>query len=151
MTNVSDSDIERVVVRRTYNVTREKIFTAWTKPDLVKQWFSPTEDIATPVVEIDLRVGGRYRVGFLKSGEEQIGFVTGEYREVQVPEKLVYTWQWDEPHQYAGCDTLVTVEFLDQGSATEVILTHEGISDHTVREHHTMGWNGAFDRLGRFI
>ena len=130
-------------LKRTLAASREKVFRAWTDPEALKRWWGP-EGFSTPTVEIDLRVGGKYRIA-MRSPHGDTYQLVGTYREVRPPEKLVYTWAWEaEPEQG---ETLVTVEFLDRGDSTEVVLTHELFPSEKVRDEHSKGWTGSLDRL----
>lgn len=77
-------------IKRTFAAPREKVFQAWTDPAALKRWFGPSDDFSTPVAEVDLRVGGRYRI-HMKSPDGQPHTVHGVYREVTPPAKLVFT------------------------------------------------------------
>jgi len=70
---------------------------------------------------------------------------TGVYREVDPPNKVVYTWGWEGEHKVK--DSVVTVEFLPRGDDTEVVLTHAGIADEQERTHHTQGWTAIIDKF----
>lgn len=103
----------------------------------------------TPALaEVDLRVGGRYRLGMRAPDGAAVYVCTGVYREVTPPSRLVYTWAWEGQD---GPETLVTVEFLDRGGATEVVLTHEGFADAGSRDQHATGWNGCLGSLARTL
>ncbi len=52
-----------LIIKRTFNAPRAKVFEAWTKPEQLKEWFSPNETYVVPVSTVDLRVGGTYRIG----------------------------------------------------------------------------------------
>jgi uncharacterized protein YndB with AHSA1/START domain len=71
--------------------------------------------------------------------------VTGTYREVDPPRKVVYTWGWEGEH--AVKDSVVTLEFHERGDATEVVLTHAGILDDQERAKHEEGWTAILDKL----
>jgi uncharacterized protein YndB with AHSA1/START domain len=77
-------------------------------------------------------------------------YLSGTYREVRAPERLVYTWRWERPEMDVG-ETLVTVEFHDLGGATEVIVTHELFPDEAARDRHQEGWSGCLARLGETV
>jgi len=109
MTRLNPSSDTTLHLRRTFTAPREKVFRAWTDPEELKQWWGP-EGCSTPIAEIDLRVGGKYRFG-MKPLEGDLIFVSGTYREIRPPEKLVYTWVWEGSEMDAG-ETLVTVKFL---------------------------------------
>ncbi|MFQ5657185.1 MAG: SRPBCC domain-containing protein [Candidatus Methylomirabilales bacterium] len=136
-------------LKRTLAAPREKVFRAWTEPDAVKHWFGPP-GYQTSVAEIDLRVGGRYRFGMRQLPDGEVFYNSGTYREVQPPARLVYTWRWERADMDFG-ETLVTVEFLDRGGETELVLTHELFPNTEERDRHTWGWNGTLDRLVQFL
>jgi uncharacterized protein YndB with AHSA1/START domain/DNA-binding transcriptional ArsR family regulator len=122
---------------------RERVFRAFTDPEELKQRFGPTESHAVPVAEVDLRVGGRYRIDLLgPSGS--LYRIVGEYREVRPPERLVYTWRWEIGEDVG--ETLVTVEFHERGNATDVALT-QGLPTGRARDGHESGWRGCLARL----
>lgn len=79
---------------RTLKAPREKVFWAWTTSEALKSWYGP-EGWTTPSAEVDLRVGGGYRIVMKGPQAEEI-ILSGTYREVQPPERLVYTWQWEK-------------------------------------------------------
>ena len=81
--------------------------------------------------------------------EGQTHIVTGTYQEVSPPQRLVFTWKWETEPQHG--ETLVTIEFLDRGGKTEVILTHERFPSETARDEHHKGWTGCLDRLGKVV
>ena len=131
-------------VKRTFSATRERVFKAWMDPEDLHQWWGPP-GFTMISADVDLRVGGRYR--FVKrTPDGNIMSLTGVFREILPPEKLVYTWMWENPGGNSE-ETVVTVEFRDRGSATEVLLTHERFSAVEARDQHADGWNACLDRL----
>lgn len=82
---------DSLTIRRHYNASPERVYDAWTQVEQLSQWFGPSDDYTNPFLEADVRVGGRYRIGFQKEGEE-LNVVAGEYRVVEPPSKLVFTW-----------------------------------------------------------
>ena len=133
-----------LTMTRLIPASREKVFKSWTVPAEVKRWWAPA-GFTTTVAEIDLRVGGTYRIG-MKSPDGEVLFVSGVYREIQPPSKLVFTWAWDEDGA-PGHESLVTVEFIARGNATDVIFTHGQLLDAESRDKHAHGWTGCFDKL----
>ena len=102
------------------------------------------------LIEVDLRVGGKYRIGF-ESPEGKLDTVAGEFQQIMPNERLVYSWIWEEPHEYAGVETQVTVEFNSQDTGTELILTHRRFAATDMRDDHNMGWSGALNQLVDFV
>lgn len=77
-----------IELRRILPATPEKIFAAWTDPELMRRWMSP---VGHAEAEVDLRVGGRFRVTMVGQGITIEH--TGEYVEVAPPLRLAFTWQ----------------------------------------------------------
>lgn len=150
MTNSASNPATLLQMSRTIRAPREKLFRAWTDPKYLKKWFAVTEGFTTPLAEVDLKVGGRYRLGMQPPGNTPILIVGGVYQEILPPEKLVFTWQWesgnaDEP------ETLVTVEFKEREAITEILLKHEHFDDLITRDKHGKGWTGCLDHLERLL
>jgi len=140
----SNSAGTTLTLRRVFPAPRERVFRAWTDPAELKQWFHVQEGWSTPIAEVDLRVGGKYRIGMQPpNGDPHI--VTGTYREIVIPRKLVYTWQLEGPEGLGP--TVVTVEFYDQGASTEIVLTQEFFPDMKTGEEHSQGWDGCLQQL----
>lgn len=134
-------------VRRTFPAPPERVFRAWTDPAELKRWAGPGETtVAT--VEVDLRVGGRYRIN-MQAPDGTPYHVVGTYRAVDPPKKLVYTWFW-ETNPAMG-ETVVTVEFRDLGGRTEIVLTHERLPTEEDRRNHETGWTACFDTLAGLV
>jgi len=140
----SDPATTGVKISRRISAPRDVVFKAWTDPDEIKRWWSPL-GCETPSAEVDLRVGGSYRIS-MKLPDGEVLFVSGVYREVQAPGKLVFTWAWDEDG-VPGPESLVTVEFIERDKATEVLFSHDRLVDAESRDKHAEGWTGCFDKL----
>lgn len=131
-------------VKRMITASPDKVFQAWTQPEKANQWLCRvTRQHCTKILEWDLRAGGRYRLEVTEDGN--VHLLTGTYREVSPPQKLAFTWKWEENPSFG--ETLVTVEFFKRGTFTEIVLTHEGFTDGQQCANHKSGWNGCFDRL----
>ena len=136
-------------VRRTFPAPRHKVFEAWTQAEKLTKWLCRvTEQHSTKILELDVRVGGRYRLE-VTTPEGDRYHLSGTYQEVQPPERLVFTWSWEGDPNFG--ETLVMVDFRARGNSTEVILTHERFPNAKARDQHTMGWNGCFDRLAELL
>jgi uncharacterized protein YndB with AHSA1/START domain len=135
---------------RTIRASREKAFQAWTDPRQLKKWFAVSDGFTTPIADVDLHVGGRYRLGMKAPGETPILVVSGEYREITPHERLVFTWRWETPDPNEP-ETLVTVEFIEGENSTEIRLKHELFTDVASRDKHGEGWAGCFDNLERLF
>jgi uncharacterized protein YndB with AHSA1/START domain len=142
MATATDEAPTRLRVSRIFAAPREKVFRAWTDPQALKKWFAPSDKFVTRIPELDLRVGGRYRIEMQL--EDKNNIVVGTYREIRPPEKLVFTGG-------AAGDTLVTIEFFDRHGQTEVVLTHERFLTAEARDAHNKGWLGCLDRLQQYV
>ncbi|MGH8462481.1 MAG: SRPBCC family protein [Stenotrophobium sp.] len=145
MSAVLKSETAALKLTRRYPHSREKIFRAWTDPQALKRWFCPSAETRVALAEVDLRVGGRFRID-VQSPDGEPHSVSGVYREIAPPEKLVFTW-------LGACgpdgESLVTVKLNAYAGGTELILTHERLPDVASRERHGKGWNSCLDHLGR--
>jgi uncharacterized protein YndB with AHSA1/START domain len=137
--------IETLTLRRIYDAPPERVFRAWTEPAELQRWNSPSDDWPLQVLEVDLRVGGVYRAAFGPPGEEPY-LETDEYREIVRPTRLVFTETIRRGGQVLS-QTMCTVEFIDLGGRTEVVVTDQGIG----AEIHRRGWTRALGALARVL
>ena len=135
-----------LIVRRTIRASADRLFAAWTEPRHLVAWWGP-RPVKCASAEVDLRLGGRYTiVNALPDGTTLT--IAGEFREIDPPRKLVYTWQMNED---GGESSLVTVHFAARADDTEVIVIHEQIPRPSVRDSHQQGWAGCLDSLVHYI
>ncbi|HAV76217.1 MAG TPA: SRPBCC domain-containing protein [Anaerolineae bacterium] len=150
MTNLTKDPAIYLELKRTYPVPRERVFRAWTDPAQLKKWFAVAEGFSTPIAEVDLKVGGRYRIGMQAPDSDEVMVAGGVYREISQSDRLVFTWQWESPSADEPV-TLVTVEFHERNNATEVILKHERFTNIAQRDKHGEGWIGCMNNLERLL
>jgi uncharacterized protein YndB with AHSA1/START domain len=131
-----------LVLRRTFPATRRRVFRAWIEPDALERWLRP-RGLGMSVSSLDARVGGSFRFD-LANGSS----IVGTYLQVVPPEKLVFTWSGELT---PGRETIVTVDFLDQGAVTEVVLTHERLSTPDQRARAGSGWPFLLDALAEVL
>jgi len=139
-----------IQLQRRFRASPERIFNAWTQQTALREWWCPPGWTAGEI-EIDLCVGGTYRIAMSRSGTVGAGVsVSGRFVEIQPPNRLVYTWQWEGAFT-AMPETLVTLEL--QGSSNETLLTirHDGFGESGSRQQHRSGWMSACDRLDRSL
>jgi len=134
-------------LERSFAAPPERVFEAWTSPEVLRRWWAAQPDWTSPEAEVDLRVGGRYRLA-MRNAEGETHAVTGVYIQIDPPSRLAYTWAWEELDHP---DSQVTVEFRGEGEGTTVVITHAGLPDEAEREQHGHGWNGCLDNLGRRV
>src|SRR5690348_5764690 len=84
----------QLVLRRTFNVSPQRLFEAWTTPRILKTFLAPGE-VTVLDVQIDARVGGKYRIE-LRNADGELLVASGVYREIVTNERIVCTWEWEE-------------------------------------------------------
>jgi len=130
-----------LTARRVIAASPARLFAAWTQPALLRAWFGP-RDVRCIAAEVDLRVGGAYRLGN-QLADGRVIWITGAFESIEPPHRLVYSWQIsDEP------PSRVTVQFAALGDdRTEVTVLHERIATPAMRDDHARGWDGCLDGL----
>jgi uncharacterized protein YndB with AHSA1/START domain len=131
-----------LVLRRTFAAARPRVFRAWIDPEALQRWLKPN-GLSLRVRSLDARVDGSFRFDL----ENGIAIV-GTCLDLVPPEKLVFTWLNEaQPDQ----GTVVSVDFLEQGSSTEVVLTHTRLSQPDLRARVERGWRAALDELAEVL
>lgn len=158
---MSNSEVQKpdnatLVLRRLLKAPQERAFRAWTTPEHIQQWMRPEPSMVIPLVRMDLRVGGKFRIQ-MKNPEGEYFTAVGEFREVTPPERLVYTWDWEkdgggnEFGEVEGKVSLITVEFLKRGEQTEFVMTHTRFATVQSRDGHAEGWTRALASFAQFL
>jgi uncharacterized protein YndB with AHSA1/START domain len=146
-----DSEPEKLtatlVVRRRIKSTPEKLFAAWTQPEFLVRWWGP-QGVVCPAAEIDLRVGGAYRLAN-RFPDGTVVWIAGVFEVIEQPHRLIYTWKLESSEE-ASVER-VTVCFEAHGAVTEVIIAHERILTEAARKSHEHGWAGCLDSLVKYV
>lgn len=129
----------RLEITRTLAAEPERVWRAFTDPVALTAWFWPH---LAAVVEVDLRVGGSFRITATKGPTDDFG-VSGEYVSVEPPHRLAFTWRWNGEPQ----ETLVTIGIAATADNTVLTLVHERFADEAARDAHAQGWHDCLDRL----
>ena len=141
-------DKPSLTLNRHYPVAPEKVWRAWTDPKAIARWWGPGGPEMVSVVEVDVRVGGRFRMVF-GGPEGREHECAGIYREVVPNRKLVFTWCW--PNTTPDRVSQVTILFKPAGGGTDLEFRHEQFFDEAARDRHKGGWSGTFDKLELFL
>ena len=146
--------MERVATKPSLTLTRhypvgpEKVWRAWTDAQAVKQWWGPGPGEPVSAAELDVRVGGRFRIVF--GGQDgKAHTCAGEYQEVVPNRKLVFTWCW--PNSTPERVSLVTIEFKPAGGGTDLVFRHEQFFDQAARDGHMRGWTVTLGKLESYL
>ena len=145
MSNDTTLRIERII-----DAAAEAVFAAWTTKEAMQEWYAEGDDPVVNVVELDVRVGGRYHVEWGERGAEPY-VETGVYVEIDRPHKLVLSETLAGPGVDGWKDTTVTIEFHDAGGKTRLVLEHTGFPNVETRDGARGGWPGFIDRLERYV
>lgn len=106
------------------------------------RWWGAS-DAASRTARADVRVGGRFQVGFRGNDGGQHD-VSGIYKEVVQDRRLVFSWAWRTTPER---ESQVTIDLKPDGDATILTLTHEQFFDEKARDDHGIGWNRVLDNL----
>ena len=132
---VTDEAAPVLVVRRQIAVPRERVFEAWLDSESLAHWMRPGNRTHATVT-VDPRVGGGFRIvmeGPTDGGDYEH---RGEYLAIEPPSLLSFTWI-SRATDYQP--TVVTIEFHERGTGTELVLTHRRLAAKAV-EGHREGW-----------
>ncbi len=137
-------------VRRLIKANRARVFDAWTKPELMKQWLGGQPCRITSC-KMDVRVGGAYTFNVQKSPDAPVTQLGGVYREVTPPSRLVFTWDGGCGGDAGKIDSLVTVDLAEKDGGTEVCITHERFPDADTCARHNQGWTASLDAMEKLL
>ena len=100
MTMAATSGELTLHLERVVPAPRPFVFRMHSDPELFAQWWGP-KGFSAPSVELDVRVGGRYRIA-MQPPEGDRFYLSGEFREVDPPARLAYTFRWEDPDPTIG-------------------------------------------------
>jgi uncharacterized protein YndB with AHSA1/START domain len=136
-------------VERTFDAPAQAVFDACTSPEVMKRWWHAGPDWETTIAEVDLRVGGAFRISMRRpDGREHTA--SGEYTVVDPPRRLAFTWTWADPRDTPG-ESLVELDFAERDGATTVVLRHSGLPDADAVRSHTEGWEEVLANLANKV
>jgi uncharacterized protein YndB with AHSA1/START domain len=135
-------------IKRVLAAAPSLVFVAFIDPNELAKWWGP-EGFTAPSLEFDAQVGESYRIE-MQPPEGDPFYLTGEFREVEPPVRLAYTFSWEDPDP-DDVETLVSLSFRDLGESTEVALTQGPFKTEARLALHRDGWADSFDKLERLI
>jgi uncharacterized protein YndB with AHSA1/START domain len=133
-----------LTITRRLRASPQKVYAAWTHAESLIQWFAAQAKPGSVKADLDVRVGGRYRISFTDQEGDEYHEVGGLYREVVPDARLQFTWAW---HSTPERESLVTIEFKPDAAGTLMIFRQEQFADQAARDNHERGWNKFFDVL----
>jgi uncharacterized protein YndB with AHSA1/START domain len=124
------------------------VFGAFSVPAQLATWWGPA-GFTVPWLEFSPRVGDSYRIE-MQPPEGDPFYLAGEFREVDPPTRLAFTFAWEEPDP-DDIENLVELSFRDLGESTEIVLTQGPFKTEARRELHRNGWTDSFDKLEALV
>jgi uncharacterized protein YndB with AHSA1/START domain len=147
ITTLGDREIR---VERVFDAPRDRVYDAYTNPDLVPEWWGP-HDTTTVVDYMDVRVGGGWRFVGTDSDGNEAAF-RGTYREVVPNERIEQTFEWEG---LPGHISVERAEFEDLGDQTRVVTTTMFMTqedrDGMISSGMEKGMNETFERLDALL
>jgi uncharacterized protein YndB with AHSA1/START domain len=146
-------------ITRVFDAPRELVWKVWTNPEHMKHWCGPRQFTANHI-ENDQRPGGKWRLCLHSDGFDTGDGVLrkldlcqgGVNREVVEPERIVYTFKWeDNPGLSANVETVVTVTFEENDGKTTMNFHQAFFVTPADRDGHMRGWNSCLDKLGDYL
>jgi uncharacterized protein YndB with AHSA1/START domain len=144
---MSTTETASLRLERTFDAPAAEVFDAWTNPEVLRRWWAANPAWRTPLAEVDLRIGGEYRISMEDPQDGSVHTVRGQYSEVRRPERLVYSWCWEEGTGETGHVSTVAVDFVGDGERTTVVVEHSGFETPKSAEQHRHGWEGCLENL----
>lgn len=139
-----------VLVTRVVDAPRALVFDAWTHPRHVPNWMTGPAGWTMPVCEIDLRPGGTWRFVWRREDGSEMA-MSGSYREVSPPDRLVTTESWGEPWP----ETVNTLILTEQAGRTTMSLTilypSKEARDAATATGMKEGMTQSYDRLAEYL
>ena len=135
-----------LTLKRRLKAPPQKVYQAWTQPEQMIRWWGGNNE-ASRIAETDVRVGGRFHVGFKGDNGEQHD-VSGTYKEVVPDRRLVFSWAWRTTPER---ESQVTIDLKPDGDGTILTLMHEQFFDQKACDDHGVGWGRGLDLLERLF
>jgi uncharacterized protein YndB with AHSA1/START domain len=145
---VARSDQLTLEMKRVLTAVPSVVFEAFSDSSELAKWWGP-EGFTVSSLEFDPRVGETYRIE-MQPLEGDPFYLTGEFREVDPPARLAYTFVWEDPDP-DDVETLAGLSFRDLGESTEVAVTQGPFKTEARRALHRDGWTDCFDKLERLV
>jgi uncharacterized protein YndB with AHSA1/START domain len=127
----------------------ERLFELWTEPEQLVKWWGPV-GYEVHAHTLDVRPDGRWRTT-LRTPDGKLVTVSGVYRVIEKPRRLVLTWAWDQDDGSRGHETEITVTFEPAPGGTRLKLVQQAFQSKEVRDNHDRGWSSSFDCLSRVV
>jgi uncharacterized protein YndB with AHSA1/START domain len=149
MNNATTIHDRQLTITRVFDAPRSLVFKVWTQPEHFSRWLGP-KDFTAIACHMNVQVGGMYRA-CIRSPEGNDHWMQGVYREIIEPERLVFTFAWEDENSRPKHETLVTVTFEEQDNKTLMTFQQAIFESTESRDSHNTGWSECFDRLATYL
>ena len=156
-TRTTDGKIQGNVITHTFNASREEVWKALTDPEWLKRWWGP-KNFTAPFMNSDLQLGGKYLYS-MKSPDGRIYWSTGVFKEVDPPNRLVFSDSFADvkgnvisPTSLGfepsfPMETEVDIVLEDQNGKTKLTLTRQALPSEKDEKDTAEGWNESFEKM----
>jgi len=133
---------------RVLPAARADLWRAMTEPDVLAQWWGP-KGFTVPILEFEPRVGEGFRIA-MQPPDGELFQLHGEFREVDPPSRLSYTFVWDPPNP-DDRETVVMLWLRDRDDDVEVELSQGEFATEERLALHEAGWSESFEKLDQLL
>ena len=143
----------KVLITRVLDAPRSLVFKLWTDPQHMAQWWGP-HGFTNPICEVDARVGGALRI--VMRAPDGVDYpMTGTFREIVVPERLVFVAVAEDAAGNPLLEALTTVTFEEHGSKTRLTVEASGVGLAPVAPQMLAGmeagWTQSLEKLESYV
>ena len=146
---MTESEQRVVTIIRVFDAPRQLVFKVWTRPEHLVQWWGP-HGFTVLSCTMDFRVDGAWTLS-MRSPAGIVDRQRGVFREIVEPERLAFTYAFEDENGRPGHETIVTVSFADLGGKTRLTLHHAVFESVKLRDEHVAGWGEALDHLAEYV
>ncbi|EEF57945.1 SRPBCC family protein [Pedosphaera parvula] len=138
-----------LLITRVFDAPPSLVFKVWTQPEYLVRWWG-RKDFTLPSCEMDFRPGGAYRL-CMRSPEGIDYWLSGVYREIVEPERIVFTWEREPAGDKPGNSSVVTVTFAEHDGKTKFALRQANFETTEERNEYQGGWTECLDSLSNYV
>jgi len=144
-----DLEEQTLRIERTFNAPIESVFEAFTNPEQLVEWWGPE---GVHIADYDLNVvkeGAWFTLMESKDGQQF--HVSGVYRAIERPSRILFTWAWRQEGGERGHESVVEILLSSAGAMTKLELIQRHLEGAESRDNHGGGWISSFNCLDAFL
>lgn len=144
-TDIQNPEDLELTITRTLDAPRALVFKMWTAPEHLTHWFCPPE-FTVDSITVDFQPGGTWHLHMIAPDGKSYK-MGGTYQGIVADEKIVMTQKWLGGTDDPDVETMITVDFADQGAKTDLTFHHAVFESKSSRDSHKGGWTKFIDHL----